>query len=320
MLNGKYLLIAIILLIAQINLIKCEEVIRTVANERGVVDEVIALEIYFKGPCSRVNEVLRTVRISSHQSSETCLPITLSPGNPDKDDLNADVRCTDIGYGGHISLVRIFEVYAGSDDTVRIPTGEYIFSIASEVPWKVKGNATYMARPQCFINHGVCRNVSIVSRCNERILRENEDFDRDGYVDNQVVERVYILQEGHNIQSCNTSTTCCPYVSTASTGICGVQSLVNGHLNDYVDFSNSIPYTEHHHFHDDNNHHGNHHNDNNNNNNYGNDINHHNDHQFFNHHNDHHLDIPSNHVNHHNQPAHNNQAHHNENDSDFEDY
>jgi len=296
MVYGKYLLIAVILLISFIN---CKE------TERGIQAETVALEIYFKGPCSRVNKVINTIRVSSHRECDKCLPISLSPGNPDNNDLNSHILCTDMGVGGHISLVRIVEVFSGTDDTVEVPADSFILSIESEVPFKVKGNVTYMAKPLCLINEDFCTTTTIVGRCIERILHENEDFDIDGFYDNAVVERIYILQPGQDIQSCNSSTTCCPYVSTdTSTSICKLQQRVDGRLGSQTDFSDSIP-IEHHHFE-----HEDHHNDNHLNND------HHND----NHHDDHHQHHDTHHNDNHHNDNHHNDEHHNDHDNDLDDY
>jgi len=260
------LLIALVLLIVQFSFINC--------FERGIDAESTVLEIYFKASCSRVNEVLKTIRVSSHRNCDKCLPISLLPGNPDNNDLNSHTLCTDIDFDGHKrSLVRIVEVFSGTNETAPLPDGiTYILSLRSEFAFKVKGDVTYMFRPHCFVERDVCnRSIAIVSKCDNRVPNIDDDFDREGFLENGQ-ERIYILQSGQVIESCNTTSTCCPYVSTEDNGICKLTR--PRRPNEHQE--------EHHH--NDNNHDDNHHNDHNDDHHH---KEHHNDHNNDNHHDDH---------------------------------
>jgi len=195
--------------------------------------------------------------VSSINTVDTCLPISLTPPFSDINDLNYHVLCTNIG--PRRSLLRLVEIFNGADDSSTFAPGKsYILSLRSGIPFKVNTTGvSYQYRPRCVYETDVCSPAdSIVSKCQERPVIADDDIDEDGYV--EAIRRVYVLLPGQTINSCKTNNVCCPYITTSTaTGICRFfnKSLTHGD-----------PWVHHHgddhHGHDDHHHNNNdHHND-----------------------------------------------------------
>jgi len=202
--------------------------------KRAVVDETVAMEIYFKGSCHKINDIVKTITVSSHDVTDTCLPISLTPPlHLDRNDLNFHVLCTDLA--GKRSLLRIVEVFAGNDDTATFAPGQsYILALKSLIPFKVNiPGVSYQYRPKCIYETDICDpTVSVVSKCRERPVIPDDDIDENGFV--EAIRRVYVILPGQSIHSCVNNGVCCPYINTTSAGICKFYNRSITHTNPWA--------------------------------------------------------------------------------------
>jgi len=167
------LLIAVILLIT----IASGKVIEKKKIARTVADEERSLEVEYLGSCREWRDsVKNSVKVNNHYP---CLPIlTNVASNPDFDDLNAHVFCTNVDESR--SIVHFVEIYSGTDETKL--SDKFVVSFIPSAPFRVltKG-ITLLRRPNCFTTQDYCNGTNyVVNSCSFNNVEERDDERLDG--------------------------------------------------------------------------------------------------------------------------------------------
>ena len=233
----------VIFFIFQICSIYCQ------ASQRGIRPEAVALEIFFKGKCSEIQEIVKSIRISSHDNNSTCLPLS-SPQNVDFNELSFHHLCTNIDYRGRVSLLRLVEIFNGTYDNP-LPAGySYIISLVSPIPFKVKyAGVRYVLLPTCSFLNDICTpSKYVVTNCIDREV-DAHSTDVQGFVLNKK-ERIYVIFPEQTIQTCvNDNGVCCSYITPDDQGLCKpesyFESLSDPHSDDhYQSYDNHNSYNQ----------------------------------------------------------------------------
>jgi len=179
--------------------------------KRSATAESVVLEIDYHGSCSDFRRDLTTVRVSSFPN-DTCLPITNVVGNDDKDDLDADYTCTNVG--SDKSVVRLVEIYL----THGTPVVDFIVSFVPSNPFRATDGGVevqYIRRPSCNKEENYCAPTATfaVTQCTDNLIEKYR-----GKVNSK--DRIYLLPKTKTAHTCLDSTgNCCAYISLAP-GIC----------------------------------------------------------------------------------------------------
>jgi len=139
--------------------------------------------------------------------------LTKTKPNPDTNDRNAHVLCTD--QGENQSIFRFVEIFNIDENETPAPGDKFIVSWINALPFVERSRKyTYMRRPSCSVKKDECSNTQIVNGCNDNAVLLD-----DGFVKSR--DRIYFIPPNTEVHGCKFNGACCPYVNIYDGGICG---------------------------------------------------------------------------------------------------
>jgi len=172
------LIAAILLLsIASGRLIEKKNLARTISKEGR------SLEIEFVGSCRDWRDKVKSTATVNTQTR--CLPIQVGVAqNPDTDDLNAHVFCTNVDENR--SVIHFVEIFSGlltiDGNGNEVSVDNFVVSFIPTAPFRVlTDGVTLMRRPNCFTTQDYCNGTNyVVNGCtaNEVVLAEEPREER----------------------------------------------------------------------------------------------------------------------------------------------
>ena len=161
---------------------------------KAVQDEAVAIQLEYIGTCASFeSNVKGSILVGKYSTPEACLTLDNT--------LIADYFCTE--FRG-ISIIHIVEIYRNNDNK---PLTEYVFSLISNSPFRVKTPALYYREPNCEKSFSICNpDKFVISSC-----VPNQVAYKKGFIVSS--DRIFIFPTTATVDVCSSSTKgCCTYL------------------------------------------------------------------------------------------------------------